>query len=177
MTLKSSKLFTTISSFTLFLFVSTLHASGSYINEPTGFRGIAWGAPLSENKDEMVYVRTNVGIDIYNRKNSKMSIGAASLSKLNYGYSQSRLSNIYINTSDDKNYALLMNELKKQFGPGPWRGDIGTVYPFKDGVGIYSTQQMHVFKKKVHAEIDEKMKVFKEQLLKNNSKTKPESDF
>ncbi len=171
---KLAALFTSIIWVALLLFVGALSAAESYPNEPIGFRGIAWGTPLSKNKDEMVYVKSNAGVDSYSRKNSKMSIGKAQLSELYYGYSKNGLLAVYIKTSNKKDQALLQKEFKKQFGTGPWNGKIGTVViALRRYASIYSTQLMRVEFEQIEAEVKELSKL----LRKKYPETKSGSDF
>lgn len=174
MTFKSTALFTSIIWVTLLLFVDALYAAESYPNEPIGFRGIAWGTPLFENKDEMVYVKSNVGVDSYSRKNSKMSIGKARLSELYYGYLKNRLLVVYIKTSNKKDHALLRKELEKQFGTGPWNGKIGTVViALRSNASIYSTQLMREGFEQIEVEVKKLGKL----LRKKYPESKSGSDF
>lgn len=159
--------------FLALLFSRPVQAGESFLNEPNGFRGIAWGTPLSENKDEMIFVKTNVGIDIFSRRNSKMSIGDAPLSELHYGYSKNGFMVVYIKTAGKENASLLRKELEKHFGPGPWDGRTGTVVPLRDGASIYSTVLMQEQFQQIEAEVNVLMK----QLKKKHSGGQSNSDF
>ena len=155
------------------LFARPVQAGEPFLNEPDGFRGIAWGTPLSENKDEMIYVKTNVGIDIFSRRNSKMSIGGAPLSELHYGFSKNGFMVVYIKVAGMENASLLRKEIEKHFGPGPWDGGTGTVVPLRVGASIYSTVLMQEQFRQIEAEV----KVLTKQLKKKHSSGKSNSDF
>lgn len=150
--------------FILFLYSSCLFA---FDNEPNGFRGIQWGASISENKEEMVYLKSNGNIDIYIRKNSKMFIGSALLSELNYGYWRDMLLAVYI-TASDKNGVLFNKQLEKHFGKKPWKGEIGTVLVTRNAATIYSTFLMNEKFKQIDHESEQLMLDFiKKHNLKN----------
>jgi hypothetical protein len=173
MTRKAIALLISIICLECLLFVRVPHAAELFPNEPAGFRGIAWGTPLTENKHEMVYVKSNVGIDIYTRKNSKMSIGNAPLSELHYGYAKNRFLVVYIKTASKEDATRLRKEIEKQFGPGPWSGRVGTVVPLRDGASIYSTQLM----REQFEQIDAEAKELTKQLMMKYSNGKSDSDF
>lgn len=167
---------------TFFIFLALLvsrevQAGESFPNEPDGFRGIAWGTPLSENKNEMIYVKSNVGIDIFSRRNSKMSIGDASLFELHYGYSKNGFMVVYIKTADKENASLLRKEIKEHFGPGPWDGRTGTIVPLRDGASIYSTVLMRELMQEQFQQIDAEVNVLMKQLKKKHSGGQSNSDF
>ena len=60
---------------------------------PTGFRGLRWGKKFSTVQGEFVHSRTNAhlgGVKYYVRENDEMTMGAAKLDRIEYGFWQDK---------------------------------------------------------------------------------------
>ena len=111
--------------------ISIIVASGLWIlwptvaiafeNEPTGFRGIAWGTPLSAVQNQMKPVAaTPVGQDqAYERIGDSMRIGAAALEKILYKFHNGAFSEAFIIAQQGpSNTAAMLAAFRAQFGEG-----------------------------------------------------------
>lgn len=85
-------------------------------NEPSGFRGIAWQTPFAANAAEMTLLDKSGDDKLFVRKGDKMSIGAASLDKLQYAYWRDMFSGVYLGTKGSANKNALIDAFKAQFG-------------------------------------------------------------
>jgi hypothetical protein len=150
---------------TLFVVLLQVSPAFAFQNEPTGFRGIAWGSPLSAHQNEMIFVKQEDDGDTryYRRKRAKMSIGEATLKNLDYVYYKNQLQGVDI-ASDDKNAKALKAAVIKHFGPSTksedsalskdltWSGSVARVsLTYSDGIGCWlfiSSQQIEGVKMK-----------------------------
>jgi hypothetical protein len=92
----------------------------AFKNEPTGFRGIEWGAPIEKFKDELVPGQTPApGIAFYQRKADKMAIGEAELSRITYIFYKGLFQQAMIRTAEGiQHHRALREAFVAQFGPG-----------------------------------------------------------
>lgn len=105
----------------LFSFVFLSATALAYPNEPDGFRGLTWGTPLERVKDSMVFQYTDGsfgGVDKYTRIDDELSIGAAKLKKIEYGFWQNKLSSVNIEFEGYNNWANLYQSVVARFGEG-----------------------------------------------------------
>jgi hypothetical protein len=96
-------------------------AAIAFTNEPTGFRGIAWGTPLSAVQSQMRPVGgTPAGQDqAYTRIGDGMSIGAASLETVLYKFHNGGFSEAFIVAQKGPgNAAAMIAAFRAQFGQG-----------------------------------------------------------
>lgn len=93
--------------------------SAAFQNEPAGFRGIAWGTPLSAVQNQMRPVGgTPAGQDqAYVRVGDSMTIGGAALEKILYKFHNGGFSEAFIVTQKGpNNAAALIAAFRAQFG-------------------------------------------------------------
>jgi hypothetical protein len=91
----------------------------AFQNEPTGFRGIPWGTPLSVVQSQMRPVgATPAGQDRdYVRVGDSMTIGGAALERVLYKFHDGRFSEAFIVAQKGPNNAMAMTAaFQAQFG-------------------------------------------------------------
>ena len=106
-------------------------------NQPTGFRGIEWGTPLSAVQSEMIpFGEASPGVgQAYERKGDAMTLGGATLTHV-YNGGFSRVYLISVKRPDQT--AAMIAAFTAQYGEGDkpnqfmddylWNGDIGSAY-------------------------------------------------
>lgn len=95
--------------------------TSAFQNEPTGFRGIAWGTPLSAVQSQMRPVRgTPAGQDqAYVRTGDSMTIGGAVLAKVLYKFHNGGFSEAFIVAQKGpSNASAMIAAFRAQFGEG-----------------------------------------------------------
>ncbi len=96
---------------------------GTMTNDPTGFRGIAWGTHIDSVKDQMVFIEhlNNSDINHYYRKNDSLQIGSVTFDKITYSFSSDKLSGVSLDFSDDnaESFRYLLKLLQERFGDNP----------------------------------------------------------
>ena len=143
------------------LFILSCPTSAAYKNEPDGFRGITWGTELETVKDNMVFKRTDSsygGIHFYTKKDDDMTIGAAKLDMIQYGFWQGKFYVVYIYVDGYSNWSGVQEALTAKFGGGYkhnryleeyyWFGDKTTISSEyreirKNGLIRFSSEEMH----------------------------------
>jgi len=96
-------------------------AAMAFQNEPNGFRGIAWGTPLSAVQSQMRPVgATPAGQDqAYVRVGDNMAIGGATLEKVLYKFHNGAFSEAFIVAQKGpSNATALIAAFRAQFGEG-----------------------------------------------------------
>jgi hypothetical protein len=68
------------------------NAAFAFQNEPTGFRGISWGTPLSAVQSQMIPYAD----ELYKRVDDKLTIGDAALMDILYRFHNGRFSEVTI---------------------------------------------------------------------------------
>lgn len=95
-----------------------LTAAG-FDNEPNGFRGIVWAAPIDSVKDELAELRANKATTFYTRKDDKLRIGEAALQSITYVFYKGRFTGAMVRTVEGvANQSALRSALIEQFGKG-----------------------------------------------------------
>lgn len=115
--------------------------ANAFQNEPTGFRGIAWGTPLSVVQTQLRPIgSTPAGQDqAYVRIGDNMIIGAANLEKILYKFHNGLFSEAFIVTQKGpSNAAAMIAAFTAQFGQGRqphrfaedyiWQGATSTIF-------------------------------------------------
>jgi hypothetical protein len=93
----------------------------AFKNEPTGFRGIPWGTPLSAVQSQMrPFGATPAGQDQgYIRVGDSMTLGGATLEKILYKFHDGRFSEAFIVVQKGpSNAAAMIAAFRAQFGEG-----------------------------------------------------------
>jgi hypothetical protein len=92
----------------------------AFKNEPGGFRGIQWAAPLDTVRDELSPSAASAAtLATYQRKDDKMTIGEAQLSRITYVFYKDRFQQAMLRTADGLQHArALRDAFTAQFGPG-----------------------------------------------------------
>ena len=116
-------------------------AAVAFQNEPTGFRGIGWGTPLSVVQSQMrPFGATPAGQDqAYVRTGDNMTIGGAALEKILYKFHNGGFSEAFIVTQKGPgNAAAMIAAFRAQFGEGRsphrsaddyiWQGATSTIF-------------------------------------------------
>jgi len=99
-------------------------------NKPKDFRGIKWGTNLKD-LDDMILIEKGsgeAGVDKHKRKNDKMKIGQAYVSKIYYKFYQNRFFGVAIQFESVSNANKLRNTLFHLYGTG-WE----PVFPYPFG--------------------------------------------
>jgi hypothetical protein len=115
--------------------------TAAFQNEPTGFRGIAWGTPLAALESQVRPVgATPAGQDqAYVRGGDSMTIGGAELEKILYKFHNGVFSEAFIVAQKGpSNAAALIAAFRAQFGEGKqphrsvddyiWQGATSTIF-------------------------------------------------
>lgn len=100
-------------------------------DSPTGFNGLIWGAKFSTVQGEFVHSRTNPrlsGVKYYVRDNDEMTMGAAKLDRIEYGFWQDKFCSVKVYFSGPANFSSLKSTLFKRFGPGAQPNDFIEAY-------------------------------------------------
>ncbi len=91
--------------------VSTL----AFQNEPTGFRGITWGADISKLAD-MKFLKDDGDMTFYQRKGEKLKLGDASLTDITYVAYKGRLERVLIRYEGFSNHQSNKRKLFELYG-------------------------------------------------------------
>jgi hypothetical protein len=89
----------------------------AFQNEPTSFRGIAWGTPLSAVQGQMKFDHREGHQDMYTRSGDSMTLGDASLRRMLYVFYQGVFSEVYL-ASDRGSGGAMIGAFRSNFGPG-----------------------------------------------------------
>src|ERR1700739_3332346 len=113
----------------------------AFQNEPTGFRGIPWGTPLSAVQSQMRPLgATPAGQDQgYIRVGDSMTLGGATLEKILYKFHDGGFSEAFIVAQKGpSNAAAMIAAFRSQFGEGQrphrsaddyiWQGATSTIF-------------------------------------------------
>jgi len=87
----------------------------AFQNEPTGFRGMEWGAPI-EAQEGLILVDRAADRAMYRRTSDELRIGEAELQRIQYMFYKGRFAAVIIRTSGATNKAALILAFKTQFG-------------------------------------------------------------
>jgi hypothetical protein len=93
-------------------------AANAYKNEPEGFRGINWGDDFAAYEEEFELSEDGDRTKVYLRKNDKLSIGGAELSKIAYGFQNGKFTSVILFAHGISNMRALKEALNEQFGRG-----------------------------------------------------------
>jgi hypothetical protein len=121
-------------------------------SEPDGFRGIKWGTDISTLRDMELIEKDGVKA-LYERKGDDLKIGSAKLKKIQYIFSDGKLSGIGIKTQGENNYNRLKESVFDKFGKGKepksddrmgaqdfrWRGKLTNMILVYDGLSENTT--------------------------------------
>jgi hypothetical protein len=90
----------------------------AFQNEPSGFRGIEWGATIEQAKNKLTQIGQEGKFSIiFRRPDDKMSIGDAELESIRYKFYRGQFSGVYIISKPSTSRAI-MQTFRTQFGPG-----------------------------------------------------------
>ena len=86
--------------------------------EPTGFRGIGWGAPIVRLKGMRPEKDSSENVDVksYVRQNENLRYDGAKLTKIAYGFYKGRFFQVVLTTSGKKDYEKLKAALFRKYG-------------------------------------------------------------
>jgi len=111
-------------------------AAFAFQNEPTGFREISWGTPLSAVQSQMIPDGTPPG-QLYKRVNDKLTIGNATLMDISYEFHNGRFSQVYMLSQEGLiNEKAMIAAFLGQFGAATdihegglyvWKGSITNI--------------------------------------------------
>jgi hypothetical protein len=88
-------------------------ASLAFQNEPTGFRGIAWGTPLSVVQDQMVHL----AFATYTRRGEVMAFHDVPLGAISYRFENGTLTSVELYAGDDPaTRSMLASSFVAEFG-------------------------------------------------------------
>lgn len=93
-------------------------AASAFENEPDGFRGIEWNAPV-ESAGELVAVDRDKRLAVYRRRADRLSIGEAELRSIHYSFYVGRFQGVLIESKPGtENKAALRAAFHGLFGEG-----------------------------------------------------------
>jgi len=103
---------------------STKH---TFKNEPTGFRGIPWGASIEKVRDQMIFIaEDDSGTKHYFRKDESMEFGTAKATSVSYLFWHNKLWNVVIFFKNLSDYLVFEDILTHKYGLGtkPYGSDM-----------------------------------------------------
>jgi hypothetical protein len=120
------------------LMLAAAPAAHAFQNEPTGFRGISWGTPLS-SVPGMTPVASDGSAGFYQRDGDAMMIGAAHLKDINYRFYRRQFAGVLLRTPESSaDEDAIIAAFSAQFGQGNrpnqfmkqylWNGSVATVF-------------------------------------------------
>jgi len=83
-----------------------ISAVWAFQNEPTGFRGIAWGTPFAAVRNQMRWLKNDDGYVIYTRAGDKLQIGNAKLTSIIYKFYRGAFAKIELESAHKYKDAL-----------------------------------------------------------------------
>lgn len=104
-------------SIVILIFVLTQSAVWAFQNEPPDFRGIGWGADIS-NLEGLAKVHTQNSLDYYTRKNEVMTIGEAELKSVVYVFYKKRFCGSVLNFQSFVDSEKMKEALFDLYGEG-----------------------------------------------------------
>ena len=135
----------------LLVLVFLLPQPGWTVEVPNGFRGIAWGTPLSKLTG-MVVADDSGQVKYYRRTGDPLSLGEAELKRVSYGFYRDMFYSVLIEFEGKANFEKTRTHLLATYGETAGMGSTGTSYMWgtADGASIslkYSEtpQQGYVF--------------------------------
>ncbi len=109
---KSEVVIKRVAIFIIVIALSFASSTKGISEEAEGFRGISWGTDFSLVKDVMIHPRTDPsygGVKFYSRKDDPLEVGGVTLTSIQYGFWQNKLSDVDIKFAGYDNF----NKLKK----------------------------------------------------------------
>ncbi len=88
-------------------------------SEPDGFNGIKWGTEVS-TLTGMALIKDDGPEKYYQKKDDNLTMGAAQLSDITYGFRAGKFESVIIHTKGQVNYGHLKDVCFEKFGKG-WR--------------------------------------------------------
>lgn len=85
-------------------------------NDPQGFRGIPWGASLSEFPD-LILADSNERIKTYNMKNGPSVLGEAKIESMRFIAIDEQFARVAVRYRGKENHDLVLAYLQAQYGP------------------------------------------------------------
>lgn len=85
-------------------------------NDPQGFRGIPWGASLSEFPD-LILADSNERIKTYNMKNGPSVLGEAKIESMRFIAIDEQFARVAVRYRGKENHDLVLAYLQVQYGP------------------------------------------------------------
>jgi hypothetical protein len=128
-------------------------AAFAFQNEPTGFRGISWGTPLSAVQSQMIPDRTPPG-ELYKRVDDKLTIRDAALMDISYEFHNGRFSQVIIFSQEGLiNEKAMIAAFLDQFGSVPeaheglyvWSGSTTEIFLNCGQEGGHKNHGCHAF--------------------------------
>jgi hypothetical protein len=97
--------------------LATSAPAAAFQNEPTGFRGLLWGADFASVAAQMRLTEDDGGMKFYSRAGDPLKIGAADLKEISYGFYKGQLSEVIASSERDSDEQLI-EAFTAQFGKG-----------------------------------------------------------
>ncbi len=110
-------------------------------SEPTGFRGIKWGTPISELPG-MKHVSTDEDrVETYFKEGDELRIGRAKVEKIGYQFWKGRFLGVEISAKESKNCGALREAVFETFGSGlkalrTNKNDFGEKYIYQGNMAV-----------------------------------------
>jgi hypothetical protein len=111
--------------------------ANAFPNEPSGFRGIAWGAPITQYASQMVETEGD-GVDAsYHRFGDSLNLGTAHLAGITYNFYKGAFIGVVLHSDTGDARDAMLTEFQSRFGqavqPKPaqelytWRGPTAVI--------------------------------------------------
>lgn len=84
-------------------------------DSPDGFRNLKWGDPVSA-LGETTLRETSMGMEIYEKKEEKLSIGTAELIKIGYAFYNNHLTTVLIKFTGESNESIIREAMFARYG-------------------------------------------------------------
>lgn len=133
----------------LAVFATSAHA---FENEPAGFRGIDWGAPVDSVIQELRVVDDSEDSKFYIRPTDKLAIGGAVIESISYIFYKGKFHSVQIKANGRGNDAAFRDAMFATFGRGThpnqfierwfWRGTTAFILLTCDNVPPTCTAQI-----------------------------------
>ena len=107
--------------FIVFIYIISLFSINSYgfTNEPTGFRGIDWGADISKFTDMSLCASGEDGIiKVYTKNNENFKFVDADLTQIMYSFNKGRFCGVAITFKEYSNFTKIKDTLFQTYGEG-----------------------------------------------------------
>jgi hypothetical protein len=115
----------------------------TYLDARGGFRDVAFGRPLSAYP-EMRLIKNDGDLKMYCRDRDALSLGAATLTSIRYGFYKGHLLEVWLFTKEHLNSQAALAALQEAYGKGRKPNQFLEIYMWS-GTRVHLTYQEQVF--------------------------------